>query len=317
VDADIESHSVMSLKNQIAAVSLLIAGVSVVGAFPSAHAQEAPASAAAPAEAVPPAQAAAVIPRDTLIEGLLTRLRAVPGVRAASHSEADPEVITIITYRTFQLYLPRVDARIATSGLVGDNALDMIVSQTAEGMEFDNPFKLEAFRVVVRPTAAVDSFEQMTAAGGQPNRVVRRFFAPGLDEVLVANTGTTMAYVPVPQLARLRVGETDAFSWGRIHTEEMARAVRFEEEDGIRIAILDGNFETSLLAIDRLWTQVSEDMGGSIAVIMPTRSRLLVARTSDARAMARLRDIARAEGQGEHGLSDRVFLRQGRNWVPQ
>jgi hypothetical protein len=261
---------------------------------------------------------AAISPdRLALVEGLRTRVSGLAGVRAVRFDPADPDVLKIITYREFQLYLPRIAERIAQAGLDGDAGLDLIAAQTAAGLDANNPFEIAALRVVVRPTQAVDAFEQLTGVDDVPNRVVRRAFAPGLDEVLVANAGSTIAYVPMAQLPHLQLGETDAFSWGRTNTEVLARTVRFEEEDGIRIAMLDGNYETSLLTIDRLWTQLATDMGAAIAVAAPTRSRLLVARANDARAMARLRDIARTEGAGEHGLSDRVMLRQGRNWVPQ
>lgn len=279
---------------------------------------ETPASGATASAEPPPVEVvAAPIDRAAMIAGLQQRLLAAPDVRAARFDPADPDVLKIISYREFQLYLPRVEERIAQSGLAFEAALDLVVQQTVDSMAQHNPFSLEALRVVVRPTAAVDEFEQQTGIDGVPNRVVRRAFAPGLEEVLVADARTSIAFVPVGQLAHMRVGETDAFTWGRIHTETLARTVRFEDEDGIRIAVLDGNFETSLLVLDRLWTQLAEDMGGTVAVAMPTRSRLLVARASDARAMARLREIARAEGRGELGLSDRVYLRQGRQWLPQ
>jgi hypothetical protein len=244
-------------------------------------------------------------------------LQALPGVRAVNHSNDEPDVLKIISFREYQLYLPRVEERISLSQLERAAALELIVAQTAEGMEASNPFAIPALRVVVRPTAAVDSFEQQTGVNGIPNTVVRRPFAEGLDEVLVATTGTSIAFVPTAQLVRLQLGVTDAFTWGRNNTETMAMAVRFEEEDGLRIAILDGNFETSLLTVDRLWTQLAADMGGSLAIAAPSRSRLLIARTSDARAMARLRRIASTEGTGELALFDGVLLRQGRSWVAQ
>ncbi|MCU0882542.1 MAG: hypothetical protein MUF14_07735 [Hyphomonadaceae bacterium] len=305
------------------AVSLAVASVSAMTfaleANPAA-AQVAEVSAPpVPAATLPTGEPVAIgeIDKPAMIAGLQRRLLAAPDVRAARFDPADPDVLKIISYREFQLYLPRVEERIVQSELPFEAALDLVVQQTVDSMASHNPFSIPALRVVVRPTAAVDEFEQQTGVDGVPNRVVRRAFAPGLEEVLVADARTSIAFVPVAQLGHMRVGETDAFTWGRIHTETLARTVRFEDEDGIRIATLDGNFETSLLVLDRLWTQLADDMGGAIAVAVPTRSRLLVARTSDGRAMARLREIARAEGRGELGLSDRVYLRQGRQWVPQ
>jgi uncharacterized protein YtpQ (UPF0354 family) len=72
-----------------------------------------------------------------------------------------------------------------------------------------------------------------------------------------------------------------------------------------------GMFESSLILLDRVWDKKELRIEGEIAVALPARDTLLVADTSDTRAVARLRkNAAEIASAAAYRLTRKVFVRR-------
>lgn len=237
-------------------------------------------------------------------------------VRAVLAVPGDESLLRVIADRDYTVSLATLRSRLNTPGVVRAQEFGSFVGALERTLQANDPFKPDALRVIIRPTGVVDDFELMTTVAGARNRVVRRAFAPGLEEVVVGDTGTSIAYLPQRRLQDLQLAGDAAFELGRSNLVAIARQASWADEDGLRIATLDGVFEPSLLAVDGLWEQLAADMGGPLAVAIPRRGRLLVARLDDAAALERLRAAVRAEAVGEQALSTLILQRSGQGWQP-
>jgi hypothetical protein len=171
--------------------------------------------------------------------------------------------------------------------------------------------------VVIRTTEAINAFEVQTAALGQRNGVVRRPFSEGLEEVVVGDTPTTIALMPTGRLTDLELGATQAFDRARANTLKELSGLKWTVNDGLLAADSNQPYATSLLALDPVWTTIEKQLGGPLAVAVPTRDTLVVGRADRVRDMARLATIA-ASGAGNTGsVSGKVLVRQGAIWVPR
>jgi hypothetical protein len=74
-------------------------------------------------------------------------------------------------------------------------------------------------------------------------------------------------------------------------------------------------YDTSLLALDSVWATISTRLGGPVAVIIPTREKIVIGRADRPRDITRLRAIVTAEAKGERALSDKIWVRRGGTWV--
>lgn len=242
-------------------------------------------------------------------------IMALPGVRGVLSVDGSPNLLRVIADRTYTVNLEQVHARLNVAGADRDEEYGRFMSAFQNTLAANDPFKPEAFRTILRPTAAIDEFEIITGVNGVRNVVVRREILPGIEEVVVAEQRTSIAFLPAARLQDLGLTVDGAFLLGRTNLLDVARTATWAEEDGIRIATIDGVFEPSLMVVDPLWEQLSTDMGGPVAVAVPVRGRLLVARADQPEMLARLKTRAAAESTGDLAISPLVFVRTGDGWV--
>lgn len=240
---------------------------------------------------------------------------ALPGVRGVLTVEGSPNLLRVIADRTYTVNLEQVHARLNVAGADRDEEYGRFMSAFQNTLAANDPFKPAAFRTILRPTAAIDEFEIITGVNGVRNVVVRREILPGIEEVVVAEQRTSIAFLPAARLQDLGLTVDGAFLLGRSNLLDVARTATWAEEDGIRIATIDGVFEPSLMVVDPLWEQLAGDMGGPLAVAVPVRGRLLVARADEPAMLARLKARAAAESTGDLAISPQVFLRTADGWV--
>jgi hypothetical protein len=242
-------------------------------------------------------------------------LSSLPGVRAVLSDSTAPETLRLIAARDVTLRLTGLRERLNAPGADRAGEYGRFVTAVDSLLRDTDPFKPEAYRVLIRPASAIDEFELMTTVGGARNVVVRRAFAPGLEEVVVADTQTSIVFLPAARLADLQLSATAAFEQGRANLAEAARSARWSEEGGLRHAELDGSYETGLLTVPALWDQLEADMGGPVAIIVPTRSRLVIGRADIPAQVDALRAKAQAEAVGEMAISSQVLVRSGTGWT--
>ena len=79
-----------------------------------------------------------------------------------------------------------------------------------------------------------------------------------------------------------------------------------------------GNFEASLLVLDRIWDEIAELIGEEMLVALPARDLLAVAPLDDVEAAGALREfVERAWRNGcDHPLTQRLYSRIGGAWKP-
>jgi hypothetical protein len=286
-----------------------------IATAPAARAPEVAPDAAPPSAAATPVAPVAPVTGAEAAEALRPALLALPGVRAMRPLDDTGLLHVLIAAREHIVSLDRLVANLNKAD--ADRAQEYARFQRliATMIERADPFKPETLRVIVRPTAAIDAFETETALDGAPNLVLRRPFAPGLEEVVAGDTPTSVALMPRARLADLKLGAAQAFDRGRANLATAAQETVWREENGLLVATLDGAYEASLLAVDPLWRAMEARLGGPLAVAAPTRGRLAVGRANDAGDMARLEAIVAEEAGGPGLVAGAVLLRRGGAWV--
>lgn len=293
------------------ALRLLAAcAVSVCALAGSANAQS--------TEAAPSGAVVSVVERYSMEEvsqELARRLSALPGVRGVERIDGMANNLRVVTHSDVTVRLDTLHARVNLVDANPDAEYSRFETNVRKLLEQQDPFKLEQLRVVIRTTQAIDAFEEQTAALGERNLVVRRPFLEGLEEVVVGDTPTTIALMPVGRLVDLQLGATQAFDRARANTLKELSGVKWTVNEGLLEVDQTQPYATSLLALDSVWTTIQKQLGGPLAVAAPTRDTLVVGRADRARDMTRLSAIA-ASGVGSNGrLSDKVLVRQGAAWI--
>jgi hypothetical protein len=248
-------------------------------------------------------------------EEMARRLSALPGVRGVERMDGLVNSLRVVTHSEVSVRLDTLQARVNLPDANPEAEYSRFETNVRNLLDQQDPFKLERLRVVIRTTQAINTFEVQTAALGQRNAVVRRSFAEGLEEVLVGDTPTTIALMPIGRLNDLQLGATQAFDRARANTLKELTGIKWTVNDGLLEADPDQPYGTSLLALDQVWTKLEEQLGGPLAVAVPTRDTLVVGRADRARDMTRLAKIAASGVDNTGSLSDKVLVRQGNLWV--
>ena len=264
---------------------------------------------------VPASVPAAISMQEVAVE-MQKRLAKLPGVRGIEAVEAMPNELRIMAYSEINVRLDTLHGRLNTAGADREGEYRRFELNVAGLLSRNDPFKPAQLRVVIRTSAAIDLFEEQTAFQGQPNAVLRRPFVAGLEEVVVGDTPTTISLMPIGRLADLKLGVTQAFDLARANTAAATRDVQWISKDGLLEAPADFAYATSLLAIDAVWSGLQVQLGGPLAVAIPTRDRLVVGRADRPRDLKRLKAFA-AAGSGAGALSNKVLIRRGPVWVTQ
>ena len=277
-----------------------------------------PAAAQTASESTPAGSAVSLVERISMEEvsqEMARRLSALPGVRGVERMDGQVNSLRVVTHSEVSVRLDTLQARVNLADANPEAEYSRFENNVRNLLERQDPFKLKQLRVVIRTTEAINTFEVQTAVLGQRNSVVRRPFSEGLEEVLVGDTPTTIALMPIGRLNDLQLGATQAFDRARANTLKELTGVKWTVNDGLLEADPDQPYATSLLALDQVWTTIQKQLGGPLAVAVPTRDTLVVGRADRARDMTRLATIAATGADNSGRLSGRVLVRQGAIWV--
>lgn len=308
-------------------VSIGLATFSLVACPMSANAQSSDPNAPLPTgnNSTRPVQSGSVAASTVLLaplsveeisQELQRRLMKIPGVRAVDQVVDKPNLLRLIAHNDSYIRLEALLVRLNASSATGREAeYQRLVTSVANMLSRTDPFKPEQLRVVIRTTPAIDTFEIETAARDMRNNVVRRAFIGDLEEVVVGDTPTTIALMPASRLADLQLTPEQAFERGRANTAVEADAITWLTVNGLLEVRTSTGYDTSLLALDATWAQLAQRLGGPVAVIVPTREKIVVGRADRPRDIARLRTIAAAQAKGPGMLSAKVWIRRGTTWV--
>lgn len=279
-----------------------------------------PAQAQTNPNSTPVGASTSVIERFTMedvSQELVRRLSLLPGVRGVEFIDGQANHLRVITHSDVTVRLDTLHARVNLPDANPEAEFSRFETNVRTLLERQDPFKLDQLRVVIRTTQAIDAFEEQTAALGERNYVVRRPFSEGLEEVVVGDTPTTIALMPVGRLVDLQLGATQAFDRARANTLKEVTGIKWVVNDGLLEADPAQSYATSLLALDTVWTTLQKQLGGPLAVAVPTRDTLVVGRADRARDMSRLTTLAASGAESSGRLSAKVLVRQGAIWVPR
>jgi hypothetical protein len=244
------------------------------------------------------------------------RLRILPGVRSIAPLPDTPNVLRLVSHNDMSIRLDNLLSRLNQQGADRASEYDRFTANVATFLARTDPFKSDQLRIVIRSTSAIDAFEAETAIDGVPNGVVRRPFMEGLEEVVVGDTPTSIAFMPVARLTDLNLTPDAAFDMGRANTITEVSAISWRPVAGLLEVSAPTGYDTSLMALDPAWTaSVERRLGGPIAVIIPTRDKIVIGRSDRPRDITRLRAILAAQAKGNLALSDKIWVRRNLTWV--
>ncbi|OYU76121.1 MAG: hypothetical protein CFE32_11580 [Alphaproteobacteria bacterium PA3] len=277
-----------------------------------------PALARSASEPAPAGSAVSLVERISMEEvsqEMARRLSALPGVRGVERLDGQVNSLRVVTHSDVSVRLDTLQARVNLPDANPEAEYSRFENNVRNLLERQDPFKLDQLRIVIRTTEAINTFEEQTAVLGDRNVLVRRPFAEGLEEVVVGDTPTAIAFMPIGRLSDLHLGATQAFDRARANTLKELTGVKWTVNDGLLEADPDQPYATSLLALDQVWATLQKQLGGPLAVAVPTRDLLVVGRADRARDMTRLATIAASGADNTGKLSGRVLVRQGAVWV--
>jgi uncharacterized protein YtpQ (UPF0354 family) len=92
--------------------------------------------------------------------------------------------------------------------------------------------------------------------------------------------------------------------------------VKCEGGNGMFMITAGGNFETSLLYSDTLWTQLQSNVKGTIVIGIPNRDLLLVTGSEDHENLKKMTEIIiDSFNKGSYPISKKLFMRENGKWM--
>jgi len=155
------------------------------------------------------------------------------------------------------------------------------------------------------------------AEGGIPskNLPVARSLKNGLLALYAVDEGDSFTFVQRRHVseADLALDELHSLALSNLATRAKGNVV-IRRDGRLHFVLLDGNLDASLLLLDELWeSALAGFVSGSFAVAVPARDVLAFCDADSVQGLAELRCLIRhVHGAGEHLISDRIFLREGR-----
>ena len=147
--------------------------------------------------------------------------------------------------------------------------------------------------------------------------IIGTFF--GLPVVYVWNTNEGFSFVTCSDLEKLGVGLADI---PRIAADDLAEHARdnlqFEKRGSVFCAFMGGNFEASMIFVNRLWDEFLREMlpNGCIAAI-PANDMLAFCEPESVDGVAELKaTVQRTFNGGEDLLTEFLFQRINGEWHP-
>jgi uncharacterized protein YtpQ (UPF0354 family) len=152
----------------------------------------------------------------------------------------------------------------------------------------------------------------------EENAPVLKRLEGGLLVAYVMDEGKQFAYVQGRHLRAAGIGVD------QLHVRAVANLgkltegrVTIRQYGPIWVLFCGGNFEASLILLDEMWDALSTYHSGEPVIALPARDILCFCKSSSTAGIAELRAaIKRCWPRGDHLITDKLFGRRGRAWVP-
>jgi uncharacterized protein YtpQ (UPF0354 family) len=149
---------------------------------------------------------------------------------------------------------------------------------------------------------------------------VCRGYAAGLCICYLVDDGDSYSYVQNRHLDQDATSEEELHRIGLDNLADLAnqRDLRVQPYQSIYAVLMGGDFEASLVLLDQLWEHdFRQFVSGQYAIAIPARDILAFCDASSSAGVAELRQlIGRIYSDGDHLISDRVYVRHANTWQP-
>ena len=133
-------------------------------------------------------------------------------------------------------------------------------------------------------------------------------------EILAYDSPMTISVAPRDVLAENGIEGEAGFALAAENLARFAADLEWVDDGWARMAVLDGNYESSLLVLPELWDELEADMGGPLVAAAPARDLLVVVRADDPAAIETLRLLAADFVLDNRGVSAQLFARRAGRW---
>jgi hypothetical protein len=149
---------------------------------------------------------------------------------------------------------------------------------------------------------------------GADDAPVHHDLAGDVAVVLAYDTPKSLAVMTKKSLGLGGKSDEEAFALALGNLARRAAGLTWREDGKLRVAELDGTYESSLLLVDRVWDDLEKALGGAVAVAVPARDELYAGRADDPEVIAALRKRIEDDELDPYQVSGDVFVRKGGMW---
>jgi hypothetical protein len=245
-----------------------------------------------------------------------SKIEALPSVRGIIVEDEKSNVISVIHSTTLVIRLESFVARLNARGADREYETKKFVDVIAKSIASSDPFKKPNLKILVRSTAALDEFELLTAVNGKNNTIVRKQIAPNLEATIVAETKSSIAFMPIGRLNDLKITKDEVFTLAQNNfANSISKAKWINTPQNLMIAKLDGVFDTSLMMVPSIWQSIEEQNRFPIALAIPNRGMLVFGRANNPKDIQNLKAIIEKESKNDFVISKDIYIWQKDHWI--
>ena len=176
----------------------------------------------------------------------------------------------------------------------------------------DKPIDRSRIVPVVKDRAWLEDSRKALIQQGVADPVANVFDDLNKELVVVygEDSESGIRYFGAEALAEIKVEPKELRKLACENLDRLMPPVKTEEvAAGYYFLAADGNFEASLLLLERVWTSSAPKVKGETVVAIPARNVLLVTGSEDKQGLARMRaDVEKVVGEDPYRLSDKLFI---------
>ncbi|HEY1174120.1 MAG TPA: DUF1444 family protein [Verrucomicrobiae bacterium] len=143
----------------------------------------------------------------------------------------------------------------------------------------------------------------------KPFEQVFEDFSPDLVIVYAEDLPRNIRYLTPGNLKELNLDLKELRALACENLRQIIPSIECKGAEGLYMITAGGDYEASLLAVDKIWASGQFEVKGDIVVAVPTRDLLLVTGSENAEGIKKLRTIAEdAHQNGSYRLTPKLFV---------
>lgn len=166
-----------------------------------------------------------------------------------------------------------------------------------------------------------------TAYAAQAARIIKdpakglyvRPFAPGVDLLFIIDGENSIQYVTLDVQAKAGMSADAMLATGSANATHLQplKPIAVPNREGLFALMFNDTLGSARMFDAALWDRIEKDVGGPVAVAVPTRDWILYTRLDNDANLASLRTLARnIAGREAYGVSGALVRRDGQGWTP-